>query len=241
MNRVSGSHSMIVIDAIIPALDEEGSLPKVLQGLAHRGLRRVIVVDNGSKDRTYAAARAGGADVVFTSERGYGAACLRGLERLADGSLPPPDVVVFLDADGADAPEDLAAVIFPVVAGLADLVIGSRVKGEAEPGALTPVQRFGNALSCALLRLIWDAEFTDLGPFRAVSFRALAELQMQDRDFGWTVEMQAKAARLGLRCVEVPVQYRRRRAGRSKIAGDLRGSFAAGTKILFTIGKEALR
>ena len=227
------------IDALLPALNEEASLPGVLAPLVgHPLLRRVVVVDNGSTDATWAVAAAAGAVPVWCPWRGYGSACLAGLRRLAGD---PPDAVVFLDADGADDPADLEAVLGPLVAGTADLVVGSRVLGAAEAGALTPVQRFGNALSCRLMALAFDARFTDLGPFRAVTWAGLQRLEMADLDFGWTVEMQAKAARRGLRCAEVPVAYRRRRAGQSKVSGTVRGSAQAGAKILWTIGREALR
>lgn len=225
------------LDALIPALDEEAALPGVLAGLAGRGLRRIVVVDNGSRDRTAEVARAGGAEVVPEPRRGYGSACLAGLRHLR---ADPPDAVVFLDADGSDDPADLAALV-EALRGGAELVVGSRVAGRAEPGALTPVQVFGNALSCRLIALRWGVRFTDLGPFRALTWEALERLQMRDAGFGWTVEMQARAARLGLRCREIPVSYRRRRAGQSKIAGTVRGSIRAGVKILATIGREAVR
>lgn len=224
------------IDALIPAWNEAESLPTVLAGLRDRGLRRVVVVDNRSDDGTAAVARAHGAEVVWCGRRGYGSACLRGIDHL---HADPPDVVVFLDADGADDPADLEALLAPIRAGRADMVIGSRVEG-AERGALTPVQVFGNALSCTLIRVFFGETFTDLGPFRAITWEALQRLEMADPDFGWTVEMQAKAARRGLRSAEVPVAYRRRVAGQSKVSGTIKGSFRAGTKILWTIGRERL-
>jgi glycosyltransferase involved in cell wall biosynthesis len=226
------------VDAVIPALNEEASLPRVLSALRGRGFRQIVVVDNGSDDATYAVARDGGATPLFERRRGYGQACLRAIDHLAGD---PPDVVVFLDADGADDPDDLPALLAPIEAGAADLVIGSRVRGEREPGALLPQARFGNLLACALLRRLYGVEFTDLGPFRAITWAALDRLQMSDTGMGWTVEMQARAARLALRCAEVPVRYRRRRAGQSKVAGNLKGSVKAGAKILWTIGREAAR
>ena len=228
----------MIVDAVIPALDEEDNILHVLAGLADRGLRRVVVVDNGSQDQTAARAVEGGAEVVYESQKGYGAACLAGLEYLAHD---PPDTVLFLDADGADDPDDVQALLDPIAAGEADLVIGSRTTGRIEPGALTPVQHFGNLLSCVLIQLIFRVKFTDLGPFRTIRWTALQRLDMADRDFGWTVEMQAKAARRRLRCVEVPVHCKNRYAGQSKISGTIRGSIRAGTKILYTIGREALR
>lgn len=227
----------LVCDALMPALNEAECLPAVLASLRDRGLRAVWVVDNGSTDETARVAREGGAQVVVCPQRGYGRACLKGLEAL---SASPPEVVVFLDADGSDDPDDLTALLAPLERGEADLVIGSRALGRAEVGALTPVQRFGNALSCWLIRLLWGVRFTDLGPFRAITRAALARLEMQDRNFGWTVEMQVRAAGRGLRCAEIPVGYRRR-IGQSKVSGTISGSVKAGVKILWVIGIEALR
>ena len=228
----------MIIDAVIPALNEAENIGGVLDGIADRGLRRVVVGDNGSTDDTAAVARAHGAEVVFAPKRGYGTACLAALAHIAQD---PPDAVLFLDGDGADDPEDLAALLAPIEADTADLVIGSRVTGEAEPGALTPVQIFGNVLSSSLVRLFFGVKFTDLGPYRVITWAGLTQLEMADPDFGWTVEMQAKAAKRRLRCAEVPVAYRRRRAGKSKVSGNLVGSFKAGVKILYTIGREAVR
>ncbi len=229
----------MIVDAIIPALNEAEALPGVLADLRPlAALRRVVVADNGSTDGTWAAIEAGGAVPVWAGLRGYGSACLAALRFVA---ADPPEVVVFLDADGADDPADLAALLAPIAADTADLVIGSRVRGDLEPGALTPVQRFGNTLSCTLIRGLFGVRFSDLGPFRAVRWTSLQALEMADRDFGWTVEMQAKAARRGLRCAEVPVNYRRRAAGVSKVSGTVKGSVLAGSKILWTIGRERLR
>jgi len=228
----------MIVDALIPALNEEENIGMVLMGLPCDGLRRIVVADNGSTDATALVARLNGAEVVQEPQRGYGAACLKGLEYLA---ADPPDVVVFLDGDGADDPGDLAALLRPILEEGADLVIGSRASGRAEPGALTFVQRFGNALSCRLIRAFFGVHFTDLGPFRAVRWDALRRLEMNDRNYGWTVEMQAKAAKRGLVCAEVPVRYRCRHAGQSKVSGTIRGSVRAGVKILLTIGKEASR
>lgn len=209
----------------------------MVSGLPRPPVTRVVVCDNGSTDATAEAARAAGADVVFEPRRGYGAACLRALRELA---ADPPFAVLFVDADLSDDPADAAPLLAPLLEGSADLVIGSRVLGDAEPGALTPVQRFGNRLAAGLLRRLYGTAATDLGPFRAIRWDALQALGMRDRDFGWTVEMQVKAARRRLRTVEVPVRYRRR-VGRSKISGTIRGSFLAGTKILGTIAADYLR
>lgn len=228
------------VGIVIPALDEEHALPGVLAAIPREGpgwrLGRVLVVDNGSRDRTAEVARAAGATVIAEPRRGYGAACLAGLARLRD---QPPDIVAFLDADRSDEPSDLPRILAPILAGAADLVVGSRVLGEREPGSLTTVQAFGNRLAAFLLRRLFGLAATDLGPFRAIQWPALASLGMRDRDYGWTVEMQARAARAGCRVVEVPVRYRRR-VGRSKISGTVRGVIGAGWKILFTLARVRL-
>jgi glycosyltransferase involved in cell wall biosynthesis len=231
-----------IVDVVIPALNEAGSLPGVLRGLrAARAerytLRDIVVADNGSDDGTAAVARAGGARVVDAPRRGYGSACLAALDALR---AAPPDIVVFIDADGSDDPLELPDVLEPLIARGDDLVIGSRATGEREPGALTPVQAFGNALAMFLMRVLYGARFTDLGPFRAIRWPALERLRMRDRDYGWTVEMQTRALRAGLSYSEVPVRYRRRVAGRSKVAGTVRGVAGAGWKILFTIARVRL-
>ncbi len=232
---------MLAADVLVPALDEEAALPRVLEALPRAGegwrVRRVVVVDNGSTDRTAEVARAAGAEVVSEPRRGYGAACLAGLAHLR---RDPPGAVVFLDADHSDDPADLPLLLAPLAAGAADLVIGSRVLGARERGAFTPAQEFGNRLAAALMRLLYRARFTDLGPFRAIRWEALEALGMRDRDYGWTVEMQVRALRAGLRCEEVPVAYRRRRLGRSKVSGTIRGVIGAGWKILSTLARVRL-
>ncbi len=225
-----------VIDVVIPALNEEKSLPLVLADMPWRAVRRVVVADNGSDDDTAKVAREAGATVVRQDERGYGAACLAALAELKDD---PPQIVVFMDGDYSDHPEELEKVVEPVVAEDVDLVIGSRILGDSEAGSLLPQAIFGNWLSCQLMDLAFGYRFSDLGPFRAVTWEALEELEMRDRNFGWTVEMQARAAKYGMKCVEVPVSYRRR-VGKSKVTGTLKGSVMAGIKILSTIGWEAL-
>ena len=223
------------VDLIIPARDEADNMPALFDALPRQLLRHVVVVDNGSRDATAELARAGGAVVVHEPQRGYGTACLAGLAwvgRLAD----PPAAVAFLDADLADDPAKLAPLLEPIVQGSADLVIGTRAR-LAEPGALDPHQRFGNWLACRLIHAATGRRYRDLGPMRAIGWTALQRLQMRDRTWGWTVEMQYKAAAQGLRFVEIDVPYRRRRAGRSKISGSLVGSVRAGWKIIATIGK----
>lgn len=222
---------------LIPALNEEGSVGRVVADIPEPFRSRVLVVDNGSTDATARVASEAGARVATESRRGYGAACLRGLAVLAED---PPGFVVFLDADYSDDPSEMTAVAAPILAGEADLVIGSRVLGRREPGALTPQARFGNALATWLIRKLFGARFTDLGPFRAVTWTALRHMAMADPGYGWTVEMQVKAAMLGLRAREVPVRYRKR-IGRSKISGTVRGVVGAGTKILWIIFREAMQ
>jgi len=219
---------------IIPALDEEDAIGTLLTGIDRRLVRDVIVGDNGSSDRTADVARAGGAEVVHVAERGYGAACAGALSMLADDI----EIVLFMDADGSDDPEEIGALLAPILAGQADLVIGSRALGTVEPGALSPQQRFGNWLATRLIRLIYGHRYTDLGPFRAIRRELLDRIRMQDRRYGWTVEMQVRALQLGARVAEVPVRYRRR-VGRSKISGTVTGVLKAGWWILYTTFKYA--
>jgi glycosyltransferase involved in cell wall biosynthesis len=216
---------------ILPALDEAESLGAVLPALAGAGLAQIIVADNGSRDRTAEVARAHGAQVVAEPRRGYGQACLAGIAALA----PEISVVAFMDADGSHDPSELVALTQPIARGEADFVIGTRAARLREPGAMTPQQLFGNWLATRLMRLLFGVRYSDLGPFRAIRRDALAQLGMCDADFGWTVEMQIKAHRAGLRVAEVPVHCRRRRRGRSKISGTLRGTLLAGIKIIWTI------
>jgi glycosyltransferase involved in cell wall biosynthesis len=220
------------IDVVIPAYNEEASLPLVLAALRSTGVRRVVVADNNSRDRTAQVARDGGAEVVGAARQGYGSACLAGLAHLR--STGPPSIVVFVDADYSDHPEELPSLVAPILDGRADLVIGSRVLGRREPGALLPQARAGNAVAALLIRLLYGHRFTDLGPFRAARWSSLERLAMRDPDFGWTAEMQVKALRSGLRVLEVPVSYRRR-VGVSKITGTVSGTMRAGYKILSTI------
>lgn len=226
-----------VIDVIIPAQDEEQSIGLVLANMPKGLVREVIVCNNASTDRTAWVAQEGGATVLDEPEEGYGSACLRGIGYLQQKpQAEQPDVVVFMDADYSDYPEEMPALIRPILEEEMDLVIGSRVLGDVQRGAMQPQQIFGNWLATNLIRLFYSYHFTDLGPFRAIKFKKLLELDMEDRDFGWTVEMQVKAAKMGFRTKEVPVSYRRR-IGTSKVSGTVRGSFLAGHKILWTIFK----
>lgn len=222
----------LIVDVVIPALNEERSIGLVLAAIPRPHVRRVVVADNGSKDQTVQVASAGGAEVVVARTRGYGSACLAGLAHLAASG--PPEVVVFLDADFSDHPDELPRLLAPIGAAQADLVIGSRVLGEREPGALLPQARAGNLVACLLIGWLYGHRYTDLGPFRAIRWSALERLGMRDPNFGWTAEMQVKALRHGLRVVEVPVSYRKR-VGVSKITGTLSGTVAAGWKILWTV------
>ena len=230
------------VSVVIPARNEEDSVGAVVREMLATGLvGEVVVTDNGSRDETAAEARAAGATVVSEPRAGYGRACLAGL---AEVRRRPPEGIVFVDADRSDDPADLGALLAPLVHDEADLVIGSRVLGQragrVERGALLPQARWGNALACALMRLRWDARFTDLGPFRAIRWDAYERLGMRDETFGWTVEMQVRAVRAGLRTAEVPVAYRKR-VGKSQITGTVNGTVRAGTKILWTVGTHSLR
>lgn len=229
------------VGLVIPALDEEAALPLVLAELPPQTIDVIVVVDNGSMDRTAEVAREGGAFVVHEPRRGYGSACLSGLAALF-GDHPDPrariaeplgddDIVVFLDADHSDYPEDVTRLLEPLLARRAEFVIGSRVKGGADMRAMLPQAWFGNRLACFLMRVLFGARYSDLGPFRAIRVGALERLRMRDRDFGWTVEMQLKAHVAGLGTEEVPVRYRPR-IGKSKITGTVLGTLRAAWKIL---------
>lgn len=218
------------VSVIIPAYNEEDALPLVLREIPRDQVQEIIVVDNGSTDRTFAVAQAAQAKVVFEPRRGYGQACQAGLHAVSTQA----DILVFLDGDYSDYPEDLPALLRPIEYDQADLVIGSRVLGQPEAGSLTPQQRLGNWLSCRLMAVRFGKRFTDLGPFRAIRRSALMQLKLRDPAFGWNVEMQLAALKAGFRVMEVPVRYRKR-LGRSKISGTVMGTVRAGLGILGTI------
>ena len=234
-------NSEAIVDVVIPALNEEASIALVLRDLPQ--VRTVFVVDNGSTDLTAAVSAEHGATVVAEPQRGYGAACLRGLreirERVQAGGKRP-DIVAFLDADYSDHPQYLTNLIEQIVDHDFDFVLGSRLLGEREAGAMPLQSIFGNKLACGLMRLFFGGKFTDLGPFRAITYPALKHLEMCDENFGWTIEMQIKATRARLRTIEIPVPYRKR-VGTSKISGTVSGSLKAGTKILYTIAKYGVK
>lgn len=223
------------VGIIIPARNEAAALGRVLAEIPRAFAHEILVVDNGSTDGTASVARQGGAHVVAEPIPGYGRACLVGLSALN----PSVDVVVFLDGDHSDDAAELPTLLAPIARGEADLVIGSRIR-RAEPGSLTLQQRLGNRLACWLMRRCFGVRYTDLGPFRVIRCDALTRLDMQDRAFGWTAEMQAKAARMGLRITEVSVSYRRR-IGRSKISGTTSGTIRAGWAIVTTIFRVAMQ
>ncbi|MEL6140489.1 MAG: glycosyltransferase family 2 protein [Bacteroidota bacterium] len=225
------------IDVIIPAYNEEASIRLVVEEIPPNWVREIIVCNNNSKDQTAAVAKAAGATVVDEPRPGYGSACLAGMAYIRNKPMDEqPEVVVFLDGDHSDYPEQLPDLVVPIIEEGMDMVIGSRALGDLEKGAMQPQQIFGNWLATNLIRLFYKYEFTDLGPFRAIRWAALEELGMRDPDFGWTVEMQVRAAKAGLKCSEVPVRYRKR-IGVSKVSGTVRGTILAGHKILWTIFK----
>lgn len=227
--------SSTIVDVIIPAFNEENGVDRVIADIPADLVREVIVCNNGSTDATAQKARQAGATVVDQQSKGYGNACLAGIAYVQQKTVPP-DVIVFLDADYSDHPEEMPQIVEPIHNGNYDMVIGSRALGDLEKGSMTPQQIFGNWLATALIKMLYNYEFTDLGPFRAIRWTKLLELNMQDRTYGWTVEMQVKAAKYRYRCTEVPVSYRRR-IGKSKVSGTVKGTVLAGHKILWTIFK----
>ena len=218
---------------IIPAFNEEKSIAKVISEIPEDLITEIIVVNNASTDRTGKVAREARATVLDEPRPGYGSACLKGVTYCKNQS-PPPEIVVFLDGDYSDYPQEMRALVTPIVENKADLVIGSRALGKRQKGSMTVQQIFGNWLATSLIKLFFDARFTDLGPFRAIRFSSLLGLDMQDTTYGWTVEMQVKSAKQKLRFIERPVRYRKR-IGISKISGTVKGTIMAGYKILYTL------
>lgn len=227
----------VVVDVIIPAFNEENAIQNVIRDIPDGYVREVIVCNNGSTDQTESRARSAGATVINLKQKGYGIACLTGIQYLREKpKAAQPDVVVFIDADYSDYPEEMPNIVAPIVEQGMDMVIGSRALGDLEKGSMMPQQIFGNWLATSLIKLFYKYEFTDLGPFRAIKWPKLLSLEMADQTYGWTVEMQVKAAKMGYRCTEVPVTYRKR-IGQSKVSGTIKGTILAGHKILWTIFK----
>jgi glycosyltransferase involved in cell wall biosynthesis len=224
----------MIIDVIIPAFNEANAVGKVVAAIPDF-VRNIIVVNNNSKDNTRAVSLHAGAVVLDEKQKGYGKACLKGLSYL-EGLSISPDVVVFLDADYSDFPEEMDALIQPILNDKMDMVIGSRARGNRERGAMTLPQVFGNWLAIKLMQKFFKASFSDLGPFRAIKWKSLKTLDMTDENYGWTIEMQIKAVKYGLNYTEVPVSYRKR-IGVSKVSGTIKGVIGAGYKILWTIWK----
>lgn len=227
-----------LIDVIIPAYNEEASIALVVEAIPTT-VRDIIVVSNNSTDHTEIHAKQAGATVLSESQKGYGYACLKGMEYIAQKGIKP-DIIVFLDGDFSDYPEHLTAIVQPIVEHDFDLVIGSRVQRFRESGSMTAPQIFGNWLATTLMRIFFGATYTDLGPFRAIKYNALLDLAMEDKTYGWTVEMQLKALRQKLRYTEVPVKYRNR-IGVSKVSGTVKGAILAGIKILGWIFKYSFK
>ena len=225
-----------VIKVIIPAFNERNAVGLVIADIPN-WVAEVIVINNGSTDDTAAQAQKAGATVINQRQKGYGNACLKGIAYVENHPQGQPDILVFLDADYADHPEQMQAVVAPILSKNVDMVIGSRVLGKREKGAITPQQVFGNWLATRLLQIFYGVTYTDLGPFRAIRFNKLKTLGMVDRNYGWTVEMQLKAAKHKLRFAEVPVDYRKR-IGFSKVSGTMKGTIMAGYKIIWTILKH---
>ncbi|MCB0803130.1 MAG: glycosyltransferase family 2 protein [Flavobacteriales bacterium] len=225
-----------IVVVLIPAFNEENAVGKVVADIPKRLVDEVVVINNNSTDKTSEAAAKEGATVLFEPIKGYGNACLKGIEYLQNSRKVKTDIVVFLDADYSDYPEEIEQLIEPIMANRAKMVIGSRALGQRESGSMTFPQIFGNWLATTLIRIIYGAIFTDLGPFRAIEYQALLDLNMQDKTYGWTVEMQVKAVKQKVPFEEVPVKYRNR-IGFSKISGTVKGTVLAGYKIITTIFK----
>lgn len=224
-----------IIKVIIPAFNEQNAVGQVIDEIPMDIIDEVIVVDNGSTDNTQEIAREKGATALYQPKRGYGWACLKGIDYIAN-QLEKPDIVVFLDGDRSDYPAEMRKLIAPIIENNVDFVVGSRALGQKEAGSMTPQQIFGNWLATSLIQLFHNTTYTDLGPFRAIRYKSLMRIGMTDKTYGWTVEMQIKAAQHKLRIEEVPVNYRRR-IGVSKVSGTVKGTIMAGYKIIWTIFK----
>jgi len=222
---------------IIPAYNEEKSIAKVIGDIPTDVISEVIVVNNNSNDNTGTAALDAGATVLFEKQKGYGAACLKGINYLKENN---PDVVVFLDGDYSDFPEEIIGLLKPIEHDDYDFVLGSRVKGKREKGALPLQSRIGSVIAGKLINLFWKVKYTDLGPFRAIKYKKLLELEMQNTWFGWTVEMQIRAAKKNYKILEIPVRYRKR-IGKSKVTGTLKGTVLASVIIMKTIFSELFK
>jgi len=234
LNKISAL-STADIRVIIPAFNEQNAVGLVIDEIPKAWVSEVIVVDNGSTDDTFEQAKSRSATVLKEPTRGYGNACLKGLSHVAS-STSKPDIIVFLDGDHSDYPEQLIDLVKPIIADEVDMVIGSRALGQKEKGSMTIQQLFGNWLATSLIKLLYRKHYTDLGPFRAIKYGSLLTIDMKDRTYGWTVEMQLKAAKLNLRTKDIPVDYRQR-IGVSKVSGTLKGTLGAGYKIILTIFK----
>jgi len=224
------------VSVVIPALNEENPIANVVRAVPRELVDEVIVVDNGSTDQTAERALAAGARVVTEPQRGYGRACQAGVRALADDY----EIAVFLDGDGSDCPEVMEKLVQPITAGTHDFVIGSRTRGERERGSMNFQQLFAGRIAGLLMRLLYGVRYTDMCPFRAIRREALDKLGMREETYGWNLEMQMRAARSGLRILEVPANHRRRTGGESKVSGTLRGTFLAGGRILMTLARVAL-
>ncbi len=226
------------IKVIIPAYNEADSIALVIKDIPSI-VNEVIVVNNNSTDKTAEVAQSAGATVLFQPQMGYGYACLKGMEYVSNLSIKP-DIIVFMDGDYSDYPEQLTELIKPIIDDNIDFVIGTRSRALQEKGSMTPQQHFGNWLATFLMRILFGATFTDLGPFRAIKYQKLLDLQMQDKTYGWTIEMQLKALKQNLTYIEVPVKYKKR-IGISKVSGTIKGSIFAGVKILGWIFKYSFK
>jgi glycosyltransferase involved in cell wall biosynthesis len=226
------------IKVIIPAYNEEKSIGKVIKDIPSI-VDEIIVIDNNSTDETFNVAESHGATVLHENRKGYGYACLKGMDYIQSQKVKP-DIIVFLDGDYSDYPEDLLEIIAPITEQNIDFVIGARVHKLREPGAMTPQQVFGNWLATFLMKILFKSTFTDLGPFRAIKYTKLLALEMEDKTYGWTVEMQIKALKQKMTYIEIPVRYRNR-IGVSKVSGTVKGTIMAGVKIIGWIFKYSFK